>query len=81
MDQPLPLDERSHKYGTGSCSDRIQALLQSTSNGTNQLVYRANNLHVKVDISHRAPGRYSSRFRICAAFVELYCLTHTKPNQ
>jgi hypothetical protein len=26
------------------------------------------------------PGRYRSRFRICATFVELYCLTHTKLN-
>ena len=32
----------------------------------------------KLSISQRAPGRYSSRFRICAAFVELYCLTHTE---
>jgi hypothetical protein len=37
---------------------------------TNQLVYRVNNLQVKVSISHRAPGRYGSRFRICVAFVE-----------
>ena len=28
----------------------------------------------KLSMSHRATGRYSSRFRICAAFVELNCL-------
>jgi hypothetical protein len=65
-----------HKYGTGSCSDRVQASLQSTSNVQINWFNRVNKFKLKLTISHRAPGRYSSRFRICAALVELYSLAH-----
>src|SRR6185369_10294311 len=44
----------------------------------NQLVYRVNDLQIKVEHLAPAPGRYSSRFRICVPFVELYCLTQTE---
>jgi hypothetical protein len=79
VNQVLPL-EQLHKYGTGSCSDRVQASVQSTSNGQINWFIESTTVKSKLSISHRAPGRYSSRFRICAEFVELYCLTHTKPS-
>src|SRR6185312_15094962 len=57
-----------HKYGAGSGSDRAIVELPIA-------------LQIRTCVYLGSSGRYRSRFRICAAFVELYCRVHTKPNK
>ena len=93
MSQALQLNERctntereltgvpTRAARVGLWCDPVQGPLQSTSNVQINWFIESTTFKSKLSISHRAPGRYSSRFRICVAFVQWLYLIKAKLNQ